>query len=352
MSKINWWRVLGCGLLAGIVWIILGSLVTSLLGREFAALPNNHLRAPTASFLVVNVVLDLLEGIYSLALCGHPPTLWPRCENRWHRGIRVVVYRQPGRRTWCSFGFFPPHTVVPLMIGTLPAIYSLHSLEPGFTKIDPIWDSDWHSYCSPLLVQIVISLMRLGSNCQLTGDPSVTQSSVRFGRFPRRTFVKRKYWRQYGRNPCGQLRKEKTPTLAQVMAATREACVVPRRVTVIFEILQPRERRSHGRSTTQPRIALPTHPPTAAWSNARSHVSVHRAKFVLHVPVQAEGEVTAGRAVHYATSLENAPATSWRTVCIPIRTLRDHRLHSLLSSDPWLPPAARIRRQRVQSINR
>ena len=158
--------------------------------------------------------------------------------------------------------------------------------------------------------------------------------------------------RQYFRNPCGQLRKEKTPTLAQVMAATREACVVPRRVTVIFEILQPRARRSHGRSTTQPRIALPTHPPTAAWSNARSHVSVHRAKFVLHVPVQAEGEVTAGRAVHYATSLENAPATSWRTVCIPIRTLRDHRLHSLLSSDPWLPPAARIRRQRVRSTNR
>jgi hypothetical protein len=68
MGKINWSRVLGCGLLAGVVWIILGSLVTSLLGRDFAALPNNHLGAPTPSFLVINVVLDLLEGISILWL--------------------------------------------------------------------------------------------------------------------------------------------------------------------------------------------------------------------------------------------------------------------------------------------
>jgi hypothetical protein len=27
-----------------------------------------------------------------------------------------------GDATWCSFGFFPPATLVPLMIGTLPAL--------------------------------------------------------------------------------------------------------------------------------------------------------------------------------------------------------------------------------------
>lgn len=62
MSKINWTRVLGCGLLAGIVWIILGSLVTALLGRDFAALPNNQLGRPTVGFIAFNVVVDLLEG--------------------------------------------------------------------------------------------------------------------------------------------------------------------------------------------------------------------------------------------------------------------------------------------------
>ena len=27
-----------------------------------------------------------------------------------------------GDATWCSFGFFPPKTVIPLMLGTLPAL--------------------------------------------------------------------------------------------------------------------------------------------------------------------------------------------------------------------------------------
>jgi hypothetical protein len=40
------------------------------------------------------------------------------------------------------------------------------------------------------------------------------------------------------------------------MAATHEACAVLRRVTVIFEVLQPRARRSRGRSATQRRLTL------------------------------------------------------------------------------------------------
>jgi hypothetical protein len=50
-------------LLAGIAWIVLGALVTALLGRDFAALPNNHLGKPTPGFILFNVFLDLLEGI-------------------------------------------------------------------------------------------------------------------------------------------------------------------------------------------------------------------------------------------------------------------------------------------------
>ena len=123
MSKINWWRVFGCGLLAGIVWIILGSLVTSLLGREFAALPNNHLRAPTPSFLVVNVVLDLLEGISILWLyAAIRPLYGPGAKTAGTAAFAWWFIVSLGDATWCSFGFFPPHTVVPLMIGTLPAI--------------------------------------------------------------------------------------------------------------------------------------------------------------------------------------------------------------------------------------
>jgi len=67
-TKVNWPRVFGCGTLAGIVWIVLGSIVTALLGRDFAALPHNRLGAPTPGFLILNVVLDLLEGLSILWL--------------------------------------------------------------------------------------------------------------------------------------------------------------------------------------------------------------------------------------------------------------------------------------------
>lgn len=68
MNKLNWARVFWCGLLAGTVWIILGSLVTALLGRDFAALPNNRLAKPSAGFQLFNVAIDLLEGISILWL--------------------------------------------------------------------------------------------------------------------------------------------------------------------------------------------------------------------------------------------------------------------------------------------
>jgi hypothetical protein len=123
VSKINWSRVLGCGLLAGLVWIILGSVVTALLGREFAALPNNHLGAPTPGFVLFNAALDLLEGISIL-------WLYAAIRPRYGPGAKTAVIAAfawwfivtLGDATWCSFGFFPPGTVIPLMVGTLPAL--------------------------------------------------------------------------------------------------------------------------------------------------------------------------------------------------------------------------------------
>ena len=122
MSKINWFRVLGCGLLAGIIWVILGAGVTALLGRELAAVPNNHLGAPTPGFALFNVMLDLLEGISVL-------WLYAAIRTRYGPGVKTAVIAafawwfivSLGDATWCSFGFFPPSTVIPLMIGTLPA---------------------------------------------------------------------------------------------------------------------------------------------------------------------------------------------------------------------------------------
>ena len=123
MNKINWSRVFGCGLLAGIVWIILGSVVTALLARDFTALPNNHLGSPTAGFVMFNVLLDLLEGISILWLyAAIRPLYSPGAKTAVIAAFAWWFIVSLGDATWCSFGFFPPRTVIPLMIGTLPAL--------------------------------------------------------------------------------------------------------------------------------------------------------------------------------------------------------------------------------------
>jgi len=69
-----------------------------------------------------NVMLDLLEGISVL-------WLYAAIRTRYGPGVKTAVIAafawwfivSLGDATWCSFGFFPPSTVIPLMIGTLPA---------------------------------------------------------------------------------------------------------------------------------------------------------------------------------------------------------------------------------------
>ena len=123
MKKINWLRVLLCGVLAGVVWIILGSMVTALLARDFAALPNNRLGMPTSGFVLFNVVVDLLEGISILWLYAAIRPLYGP-------GVKTAIIAASawwfivslGDATWSSFGFFPAHTVIPLILGTLPVL--------------------------------------------------------------------------------------------------------------------------------------------------------------------------------------------------------------------------------------
>jgi len=123
MNKINLSRVLGCGLIAGVVWIILGAGITALLGRQFAVLPNNHLGTPTPGFLLFNVVLDLLEGVSILWLyAAIRPLYRPGAKTAIIAAFAWWFIVTLGDATWCSFGFFPPSTVIPLMIGTLPAL--------------------------------------------------------------------------------------------------------------------------------------------------------------------------------------------------------------------------------------
>jgi hypothetical protein len=123
MSNLRWRRVLTSGVVAGLVWIILGSLVTAVLGRPFAALPNNRLGHPTTGFVLSNILIDLVEGISMM-------WLYAAIRPRYGKGNRTATIAALawwfivtlGDATWCSFGLFPAYTVIPLIIGTLPAV--------------------------------------------------------------------------------------------------------------------------------------------------------------------------------------------------------------------------------------
>jgi len=115
--------VVACGLLAGLIWIVLGSVVTALLGHDFATVPHNRLGEPTPGFLLLDVLVDLLEGISIV-------WLYAAVRPRYGPGARTAALVSfawwfivtLGDITCCSFGFFPWHAVVPLMIETLPAL--------------------------------------------------------------------------------------------------------------------------------------------------------------------------------------------------------------------------------------
>jgi hypothetical protein len=83
-------------------------MVTALLGRDFA---------------LFNVVLDLLEGISILWLyAAIRPLHGPGAKTAIIAASAWWFIVSLGDATWCSFGLFPPRTVIPLMIGTLPAL--------------------------------------------------------------------------------------------------------------------------------------------------------------------------------------------------------------------------------------
>ncbi len=123
VGRINWSRVLGCGLLAGVVWIVLGTTVTALLPRDFIALPGNRLASPTLGFTLLNVVLDLLEGVSILWLYASiRATYGPGARTAMIAAFAWWFIVTLEDVTWCSFGIFPARTVVPLIFGTLPAL--------------------------------------------------------------------------------------------------------------------------------------------------------------------------------------------------------------------------------------
>jgi len=134
VGKVNWSRVVSCGLLTGVVWIILGSVVTALSSPLYRTI----VWAPQPPAVLFNLILDLLEGISILWLyAAIHPHYRPDAKTAVIGAFAWWFIVTLGDATWCSFGFCRPKDVIPLMIGTRS--FWLRSLVPSFTRNEFLW---------------------------------------------------------------------------------------------------------------------------------------------------------------------------------------------------------------------
>jgi hypothetical protein len=124
MGRINWGRVVLCGLVAGVVWTVLGSVVTVLVGREFAAaVPGGRLSAPKLGFVVFLFILNLVEGTWAMWLyAAIRPRYGAGPKTAAVVGISWWVVSSLVDATWGSFGFVPVSALWPAMAASLPAL--------------------------------------------------------------------------------------------------------------------------------------------------------------------------------------------------------------------------------------
>ena len=124
MGRINSGRVLVCGLVAGLVWTLLSSVVTVLVGYDFAAaVPGNRLFAPSRGLVAFLFIVNFMEGVWAMRL-------YAAIRPRYGAGLRTAVVvglswwviSSLVDATWGSFGFVPVQALLPLMVASLPAL--------------------------------------------------------------------------------------------------------------------------------------------------------------------------------------------------------------------------------------
>jgi hypothetical protein len=124
MGKINWVRVFLCGLLAGLTWTVLSSILTALVGKDFAAaVPNGRLAAPQVGFVLFLFVICLVEGIWAMWLyAAIRPRYGPGPKTAAIVGFSWWIISSLIDVTYGSFGFFPAKALVGPMLASLPSL--------------------------------------------------------------------------------------------------------------------------------------------------------------------------------------------------------------------------------------
>ena len=124
MRKINWGRVVLCGIVAGLAWTVLSSIVTAFFARDFvAAVPGGRLSAPSLGLVAFLFIVNLVMGIWAMWLyAAIRPRYGPGPKTAVLTGFSWWVISSLIDATWGSFGFVAPKAILAPMAASLPAI--------------------------------------------------------------------------------------------------------------------------------------------------------------------------------------------------------------------------------------
>ena len=116
--------MLFCGSVAGVVWTVLSTVVTILVGHDFAAaVPGNRLAAPSGGLVTFLFLVNLLEGIWAMWLyAAIRPRYGAGPKTAVAAGISWWVISSLIDATRGSFGFVPVQAHWPAVAASLPAI--------------------------------------------------------------------------------------------------------------------------------------------------------------------------------------------------------------------------------------
>jgi len=124
MGKINWARVLLCGVATGVVWTILSATSTWYMGADFnAAVPGNKILAPSAGLAAFLFALNLIGGLWAMWLyAAIRPRYGAGAKTALLVGFAWWAVTSLADATWGSFGFVPVRALWPVMAISLPEL--------------------------------------------------------------------------------------------------------------------------------------------------------------------------------------------------------------------------------------
>jgi len=120
-KKLDWGRVVVCGLVAGLVWTVLSVTLLSIVGKEFmAAVPANRPKGGAEVFLLAS---NFLAGIWAMWLyAAIRPHFGPGAKTALATGLAwwIIVSLQSAK--WVALGFVPTDVVWAPFAATFPSI--------------------------------------------------------------------------------------------------------------------------------------------------------------------------------------------------------------------------------------